>query len=227
VNGGSPETEEILLSQDFGPAEIIQYTFINKFDLSVQGDYEFRVSVTYSGDDDSSNDTLVRTVTHSIDPTVDLGGVNDTLEVALPYTLDAGADFDIYVWNGITGNRTFEATRSGWFTLVVTDIYGCTASDSVYISSTTSIADKEGINRNLVVYPNPTRDFLTIKLTINSYKDLYLELLDGLGRKLAVHEYKNANEIFETLDVSGLAKGLYIVKVWTRDEKVYRKILIQ
>ena len=227
IDGGSPVTEQILLSQDFDPNEFLLYTFINKFDFSSKGDYNVRISVTYASDDDSSNDTLVQDISHYTPPTVDLGGVNDTIKTTLPYTLDAGSDFALYLWNGVSGNRTHEATNSGWYVLVVTDFNGCTATDSVFIASLTSVAETGGIENNLLVYPNPTVDFLNVRLEINTYKDIYLEIYNSIGQKVFIREYPSSNFINETIDISGMANGIYILKVWSKDEKAFRKILIQ
>lgn len=227
VNGGTPVSESILTSLEFDQNEFIVYTFLNKFDLSAKGDYNIRVSVTYTGDDDTSNDTLIQVVSHFVNPTVDLGGVNDTIKTTLPYMLDAGADFAGYVWNGIAGNRTYNATSSGWYILVVTDVNGCTATDSVYVSSLTSLPETMSIEDNLTVFPNPANEFLNIRLEITTYKDLHLELFNGIGHKILIREYKNSNQILETIDVSNLSKGFYILKIRTHNEEVFRKILIQ
>ncbi len=227
VDEGTPATEQILLSKDLLPNDFYLYTFTKKFDFSAKGDYNIRVSVTYVDDDDTSNDTLVLDISHYVNPTVDLGGVNDTIKTTLPYLLDAGADFTIYEWNGVPGNRTFEVTTTGWYTLVVTDLNGCTATDSVFIASLTYVPETRGIEDNLLVYPNPAGDFLNIVLEIETVKDLYLEILNGIGQKILIREYPSTNQIYETLDVSGMSKGFYILKLWTKEEEVYRKIIIE
>jgi len=227
VDEGTPAVEQILLPMDFLPNDFITYPFTKKFDFSAKGDYNVLVSVTYVDDDDTSNDTLVRVISHYVNPTVDLGGVNDTIKTTLPYTLDAGADFAVYEWNGVAGSRTFEATTTGWYTLVITDMNGCTATDSVFVASLTAIPETRGIEDNLLVYPNPAGDFLNIVLEIETTKDLYLEILNGIGQKIFVREYPSSNLIHETLDVSSMSKGFYILKVWTKEEEVFRKIIIE
>lgn len=48
--------------------------------------------------------------------------------------LDAGAGFATYIWsNGESGQKT-TARQSGWFKVSVTNSYGCTASDSIYVN---------------------------------------------------------------------------------------------
>jgi PKD repeat protein len=46
-------------------------------------------------------------------------------------TLDAGADYSIYEWEGAVGIETFEATLTGTYTVVVEDANGCTSTDDV------------------------------------------------------------------------------------------------
>ncbi len=227
VDEGTPAVEQILLSKDLLPNDSIIYTFTQKFDLSAKDDYDVRVSVTYIDDDDTSNDTLVRVISHYVNPTVELEGGNDTVKVTLPYQLNAESGFAIYEWNGVVGTQTFEATTRDWYVLVVTDINGCTATDSVFVTPLTAIPETRGIEDNLLVYPNPAGDFLNIFLEIETIEDIYLEIINGIGQKLVIREYPSSSLIRETLDVSSMSKGFYILKVWTKDEEVFRKIIIE
>lgn len=227
VDEGTPATEQILLSRDFLPNDSLIYTFTKKFDFSTKGDYDVRVSVTYAGDNDSSNDTLVRVISHYVNPTVDLGGANDTLKVTLPYILDAGAGFAVYEWNGVEGSQTLEVTTRGWYTVVVTDLNGCTATDEVFIADLTSVPETRGIEETLLVYPNPTDGFLHIVLEFETVRDMHLEILNGIGQKILIREYPSTINIHDTFDLSGMSKGFYILKLRTKEEEVFRKIIIE
>ena len=54
--------------------------------------------------------------------------INDSLGTDLPLLLDAGADYVSYIWNGVPGTQTYNATEYIWYTLVVTDSNACVGS---------------------------------------------------------------------------------------------------
>ncbi len=55
-------------------------------------------------------------------------------------TLNAGAGFDTYNWNnGLSTNQTLNVTNAGVYTVVVTDITGCSGSSSLTITEATPV----------------------------------------------------------------------------------------
>ena len=88
-------------------------------------------------------------------PSLDLGGdtyvcAGDVLE------LDPGGGYDSYLWRDGSTGSTFIADQEGWISLEVTDSYGCTARDSIYLSvyalpfvylgNDTTVCGEEGID---------------------------------------------------------------------------------
>lgn len=60
------------------------------------------------------------------------------------------------------------------------------------------------------VFPNPAQDLLNVQLTTKGAKELTVELIDIMGRKLAVKETVNGKASFA---VSNYSKGIYFVNV--------------
>jgi hypothetical protein len=75
---------------------------------------------------------------------------------------------------------------------------------------------------NVLIYPNPATDKLYVKLPGLSSASLQLINLDGQ----VVLSRKQTNQV-ETIDVSQLAKGIYIVKVTKGDELIIKKVVVQ
>lgn len=73
----------------------------------------------------------------------------------------------------------------------------------------TSIKDVELVNL-FNVFPNPAQDLLNVQLTTKGAKELTVELIDIMGRKLAVKETVNGKASFA---VSNYSKGIYFVNV--------------
>ena len=80
---------------------------------------------------------------------------------------------------------------------------------------------KENIWNNLTVYPNPTHNKLLVVLPENQVQDIIVT--DMLGKKVSVQNVTEGNTL--TLNVSGLANGIYNVTVITRD-KNYRALFV-
>lgn len=224
-DGGIPRTWQKRLTLAMNPGDSLEANF-GTFDLSAEGDHHLTAYfLDLTKDAIPGNDTLEMVISHLGEPKPDLGGVNDTLPVKFPYELNAGADYETYVWNGVSGSRTYMATEEGWYILEVTNL-GCSGKDSVYlISSTGSLAP--GMPEDLKVYPNPASGRIYIEYRIPSNERYFLNLFDARGRKLLVREYKQVNEIRESIDVSGLAKGSYYLLLWSGKHQIVRQIIIE
>lgn len=74
-------------------------------------------------------------------------------------------------------------------------------------------------NQNLEIYPNPTKDWLTVKSATSINR---LEILDTNGRVVRAYSKKN------TISLKSLLKGVYFVKIYFSDGKaVTQKIIKQ
>ena len=83
--------------------------------------------------------------------------------------------------------------------------------------STLSIYENE--NSKVVVYPNPTKDFITISgLTSTGFIEIY----NQLGEKLVQSEFIGTTRI----DLN-LTTGVYIAKISANNSSIFRKILIK
>ena len=121
VDDGQLRSVHQNISQVLNPGDSIEFLFASTFDLSGEGDHTISCYSQYGPDDDPLNDTMDVIVTHHGVPKPELGGINDTLETSIPLSLDAGADYMSYLWNGTAGMRSYDATEYGWYYLEVTD----------------------------------------------------------------------------------------------------------
>jgi agmatine deiminase len=72
------------------------------------------------------------TVTIIDSPSIDLG--EDIEQCGGAATLEAGAGFEYYEWNGNEGGQTFVVNESGTYNLVVEDANGCSATDQITVT---------------------------------------------------------------------------------------------
>jgi len=131
----------------------------------------------------------------------------------------------------------YVAHTTGTYSVRVTDSLGCNAlSNGVYVLIT-SVNELRVDSRQLIVYPNPVTDQLCIYnyqlLTVNCQLSVY----NVLGERVFSRQFATLNPSFgglstinnqqsTVLDVSHLAKGVYLIQLTTEDE-VFRTKLIK
>lgn len=72
-------------------------------------------------------------------------------------------------------------------------------------------------NENIKIFPNPSSNL--IQITTNSKIDK-ITLFDTLGKEVLT-QTQNNNEV----NIEKLSKGLYIVEIFSKNEKVYKKMI--
>ncbi len=226
VDGGVHITVQKTLISPLNPGDSLEIIFGFPIDLSAEGDHSILAFSVYSKDADPDNDTLQVIVSHVGEAKPDLGGTNDSLGTTLPHLLDAGGDFASYLWNGISGSRTYTATEYGWYLLEVIDPYGCAGKDSLYLMLSNHLEELQ-LPGNIIVFPIPADDKLNMEYRSNVRENYMLEIFNAMGSMILVREYKDVNEILETLDVSGMAKGLYYLRLRSGYRQSIKQIIIE
>jgi len=81
---------------------------------------------------------------------------------------------------------------------------------------------------NVLVYPNPASDKVKIQLETTQPETLQLDLYDIFGRAIYNISVSEATQQYtQDLDVSFLAKGIYMLKIATSKGQITRKIVVQ
>jgi len=190
--------------------------------LEVNADGWYNVFVTDSNDCEAT-DTVY--VIYGCNLTVDLGAVNDTITVtAYPYTLDAGANYNSYLWNDGSTNQTLDVSVDGWYNIVVTDTNNCEATDTVFVVLPTGINTIE--NANLSIYPNPNNGMFTLTAKFNTNIDFTVEMVNLDGQTIYTKEFNGVNAINETIDVANYAKGIYYIRLTGNNVVKQEKVVI-
>lgn len=159
-------------------------------------------------------------------------GADTTLCISLggSTTLNPGA-FDSYLWSdGSTDSSLFVDEGSFndtirpdtvTFTVIVTNEFGCEASDEVTIIGDHCFGIAEsGISASVIMFPNPAADLLTI-VSDESLESIVIS--DANGRIMT----KTGTWSSGSFDVSSWPAGIYTVEFSSKDEKAYKKLIIQ
>jgi len=84
------------------------------------------------------------------------------------------------------------------------------------------------INREVKVYPNPTRRWLNIEMHNTESTHFSITIYDVLGKLIFADELDGVQNIRKTIDLSEHPKGLYFLNIKSnRGENISKRILIQ
>ena len=146
------------------------------------------------------NVTVAPPPTPAITFTVDASGV----------TLHVPAIYVTYQWyfnNNFIGGAIhpyFLATQIGAYTVIVTDVNGCTGQAAAF-----NVYDITGVNNisnsgDIKIYPNPATSVVNIEAPFNVNVSIY-----GLDGKVVLNQNNT-----HSVDISRLASGVYMMKVY-------------
>jgi len=97
-----------------------------------------------------------------------------------------------------------------WVT--VTNSNGCMNSDSVYVTTNTSIHLTEGLG-TVSIYPNPVQEILNVELEMNSEKEVVIELYSMANVLVYRSDLEQTSTIEAHIDVQDLAPGVYALRI--------------
>ena len=90
----------------------------------------------------------------------------------------------------------------------------------IFSNSTVTNVKKESENKQFNIYPNPTSGLLNIDSSASCIHKITISNITGrtLFEKTGKHQH-------ETLNLSNLKKGVYIIKITTDDKRYVNKII--
>lgn len=176
--------------------------------ITVSSAGTYSVTVTTDGGCVGSDDIVVDYSAVS----VDFGG--DTLDLvnANPMTLDAGNAGATYLWSTGATTQTIDVDSVGTFDVTVTDMFGCTATNSVVIVNTTSTNGL--LNENFKVYPNPTRQYIIVEA--KGTEVTMARIINITGQVVGTLNIQNQEQI----SVEHLSNGVYFLQFSNRDGEI-------
>ncbi len=228
VNNGEAIVEQLTLGEKLLPGDKINYTYSNAVDMSEAGDYSFKLFTALEGDLVQTDDTLNITLSMLAMPVPKFmeDAVDDTLKTDLPVTLDAGSGFIKWVWDDGQGLRVHNVSEEGWYSVTVTNANGCVGSGTVYVlEDTTSVYVEQFLDEQLSldIYPNPANEVLYVDLDTKIPGRVIMQFFDFQGKAVLTKQVDIITRYKETVDITGLPRGIYILRVAYNDKvKSYR-----
>ncbi len=135
---------------------------------------------------------------------------------------------DSYQWklNGIiiqgANQKTYTFTKNGDYTVIITQ-NGCMKESN---SFKINVAAENLIEtENIVIYPNPVSNTLTINIEFKKVEEGTLEIVDVLGKKLFQETLKSSKIIQKNIDFSKFEKGIYYLKITNKNMVLTKEII--
>lgn len=186
--------------------------------FTVTADGTFSVVIT-DGNGCTNTDSLV--VVENALPVVDLGA--DTNLCGGDVLLDAGAGFT-YEWSDASTSQTLLVDVLGTYAVTVTDGNGCTNSDSVFVDDCISVS--EIAQARFRIYPNPAIDQVWITGS-TSDETIQVEVTDLTGKVVKLSQVRLASGATESLELSNLSTGTYLVRLIVGDQLEVHRVVVR
>ncbi len=97
----------------------------------------------------------------------------------------------------------------------------------VNVSPATISNDLFNVNSQIRLYPNPNKGEFNIIVNTAAQTDLIIELMNIHGQLIYRKDVKNVNTFKDAIDVSGLGKGIYYLRINTGEQVKVEKVVIQ
>ncbi|MBW6492688.1 MAG: choice-of-anchor J domain-containing protein [Lentimicrobium sp.] len=116
-------------------------------------------------------------------------------------------------------------------TVVSTDsVYSFIVTDNRDLVANFSII--EGLSENnysiaLNIFPNPNKGIFNLNVTFKTIGVLAIEIINMQGRKVKGYDIENVAGHHNTIDISNLPKGIYLVKISSERNNVTKKVIVK
>lgn len=230
TNTGYPYTINNVLAIGAGINEFFQndeYYYFYDWDVSYEyvcGEGEFTVNPVETDDPSTAG--------FEVSDTADL-----RVGEAVIFT-DLSSNGTVWHWDFGDGNVSTETSTShiyqdtGWYTIVqvVTNAQDCSDALSKVIrvnEAPTSASDLENqYSSQIQIFPNPTKQQLTISMDFESVISVNVELVDILGKSIKQLTQTETNREQLTIDLSGISSGIYYLRFnFESGEVVSKKVV--
>lgn len=166
-------------------------------------------------------------------PTSSISGQMEPVEATTEvysYMNNAGSS---YLWSISNGSITsgqgtstvavqWGSIGNAWLSVVETDVNGCSG-EEVFLNLSVVVSVEDRQRAEMRVYPNPASTVLTIESGLTEHANGLIRLVDMNGRIVLEEQMNGRNQ----LDVSGIAAGVYTIRVISEDQVATQQVVIQ
>jgi PKD repeat protein len=197
--------------------------------------YDVYVADTCTGD--TSNYLMLTTSTANAPVPVAAASFTDTV-INGAYTLyvdgNGSTNATAYSWdfgNGVTGSGAMDTVvflGNGVYNVVLTATNACgTSTDTITVNVNIGLIDNPLAN-SLSVYPNPAQYSVNVSFQEVGSADVQIILRDAQGRSVInMNDRMQSGTYSNDIDVSSLARGIYMLEIKSGSLTAHRRISIK
>lgn len=178
----------------------------------------------------ATSDTVLLTINPL--PTVGFPAIADVCFQGLPFMMNATPAGGTFTGGTAVNGIMFDPTTAGVGSHPVLYSYTDANSCSNSITQNINVADCTGIEEyinsgDVNVYPNPTNGMFTINVTSANFNELNISISNIQGKEIYNFTERNINSDYnKQIDLEGIAKGVYFIKINTGTELKIKKLII-
>lgn len=223
--GGQNITENITFDTPFATNNTKDFTFAQQLSLE-KGTHTLNFTARLNGVAGTANQFNVEIYNL---PVLNLASGKDTLKVSLPYELISGVGGVSYLWSTGATSPSINIPSGAWgkYWLRVTDSHGCVASDTIVIWWPVGVGTVSDNNSKISVFPNPAKEIVTIQIETPEPSAHRIELISPVGTIIKKIETNSYTFTSETINVSNLPNGVYLLRVVNKTGSGTLKIAIE
>lgn len=128
-----------------------------------------------------------------------------------------------FLWSNGTTADSISDVAPGVYSVTVTDANGCSDALQAVVGSV-STHDIDGLT-TLALQPNPTSGTAQIRASFDRAVDVQVEVLNLLGQRIWETNASHTNDVSETLDLTNVPDGLYLVRLTVDGQVLTRKLV--
>ena len=156
-----------------------------------------------------------------------LGDFIDIIDVTKPNQHYLFQRIDPYNWPSEDVLTINNGTTHKVLVNFVSDNYEEGTGFTLTYETLTGIEENSGLS-NIEVYPNPASSLLNVNLTNETEGQLTFKVMDMTGKVISCESVENfGGELHHSINVSNLAKGMYILNIESKQGKNIRKFIVE
>ncbi len=130
-------------------------------------------------------------------------------------------------YSGTTIPASVTSSSGKMLVIFTSNSTGTDAGWSANYTSTLSGIEEIGLMKNISVFPNPAENNLNISLNSIEEQSIRIELLNAVGQIIFSENNENVRgEIIKTINLSGISKGIYLIRLISGNQQYFKKVVI-
>ena len=142
-------------------------------------------------------------------------------------TVVCNPGFSSYAWASGSTADSLVVDTTGTYCVTVTDTAGCTQTACKTVTLLEGV-ENVALSTSLSIYPNPNSGVFGVQFSLKTNESVTAQVFDVTGKAIYSTTFNGtAGNNKLNMDMSGIAKGIYVVKITTAEGTANRKVTLK